>query len=36
MATKSYCPGEEMMLPHSSLTIPAAVLPRKVVLGLVP
>lgn len=36
MATTSYCPVEEMMLPHSGLAIPAAVLPRKVILGLVP
>lgn len=36
MATKSYHPVEEMMLPDSGFTNPAAVLPRKFILGLVP
>lgn len=36
MATESYCPAEAMMLPHSGLTNPAAVLPRNVTLVLVP
>lgn len=36
VGTKSYGPEEEMKLPQSALSNPAAVLPRKVILGMVP
>lgn len=36
VGTESYGPKEEMKLPQSGLSNPAAVLPRKVILGMVP